>query len=152
MVAALFERIRHLFRFHPLCVQYFKITLFSIIQQWSDFVYKSAIVTLDLPRKSHIMQRPHEVNSTVRPGQQRKEIRVMFYRPGNPKIILLEKNFTLEKEVGPDPDNRSRLRQDSAFFLRTRCQAKFLTNYCLSYERQRFIVSCDLANNRKNAK
>ena len=25
-------------------------------------------------------------------------------------------------EVGPDPDNRSRLRQDSAFFLRIRSQ------------------------------
>jgi len=35
-------------------------------------------------------------------------------------------------EVGPDPDCRSRLRQNSAFFFRTRCQAKFLTGYCFS--------------------
>ena len=27
-------------------------------------------------------------------------------------------------EVGPDPDNRSRLRQDSAFFVRTRIQTR----------------------------
>ena len=32
-----------------------------------------------------------------------------------------------EPEVGPDPDYRSRLRKDSAFFFRTRSQ-KFVKN------------------------
>jgi len=48
--------------------------------------------------------------------------------------------YKCTSEVGPDPDNQSRLRPDSAFLFqtRTRCQAKFLisakflTCYCFS--------------------
>jgi len=43
--------------------------------------------------------------------------------------------FTLQlswPEVATDPECQIRLRPDSAFFFRTRCEAKFLTYYCLS--------------------
>jgi len=40
--------------------------------------------------------------------------------------------FFLLGKVGPDLEWWSRLQQNCVFFFRTRCQAKFLTYYCLS--------------------
>jgi len=40
---------------------------------------------------------------------------------------MTDRDAGKKPEEGSDPKYRSRLRQDSAFFFRTRCQAKFLT-------------------------